>query len=67
VILIEKIGSETGMTISMEKKIEYYEDGKATKSVTYYLGGKEFDQYFYDREGRCSGHIMLYDYNIRKD
>ena len=50
----------------MESKKEYYEDG-LLKSVTYYLGGKEFDQYFYDREGRCSGHIMLYDYNIRKD
>ena len=49
----------------MESKREYYEDG-LLKSVTYYLGGKEFDQYFYDREGRCSGHIILHDYNIRK-
>ena len=53
------------MTINMESKREYYEDG-LLKSVTYYLGGKEFDQYFYDREGRCSGHIILHDYNIRK-
>ena len=49
----------------MESKIEYYEDGKATKSVTYYLGGKEFDQYFYDREGRLISHIILHDYGIR--
>lgn len=49
----------------MEKKIEYYEDGKATKSVTYYLGGKEFDQYFYDREGRLISHIVLHDYGVR--
>ena len=49
----------------MESKIEYYEDGKATKSVTYYLGDKEFDQYFYDREGRLISHIILHDYGIR--
>ena len=53
-------------TIHMESKREYYEDG-LLKSVTYYLGGKEFDQYFYDREGMCTGHIILHDYNIRKD
>ena len=57
---------ESQRTTNMESKKEYYEDG-LLKSVTYYLGGKEFDQYFYDREGRCSGHIILHDYNIRKD
>ena len=49
----------------MKSKREYYEDG-LLKSATYYLGDKEYDQYFYDREGRCSGHIMLYDYGIRE-
>ena len=51
-------------TIHMESKREYYEDG-LLKSVTYYLGGKEFDQYFYDREGRLISHIILHDYGIR--
>ena len=50
--------------IIMESKKEYYEDG-LLMSVTYYLGGKEFDQYFYDREGRLISHIMLHDYGIR--
>ena len=54
------------MTINMKSKKEYYEDGITLKSVTYYLGDKEFDQIFYDREGRCSSHIILHDYNIRK-
>ena len=52
-------------TINMESKREYYENG-LLKSVTYYLGGKEFDQYFYDKDGNLESHIMLYDYNIRK-
>ena len=56
---------ESQRTTNMKSKIEYYEDGKATKSVTYYLGDKEFDQYFYDRGGNCTGHIILYDYGIR--
>ena len=52
-------------TINMESKREYYENG-LLKSVTYYLGDKEFDQYFYDKDGNLESHIMLYDYNIRK-
>ena len=51
--------------IIMESKKEYYEDG-LLMSVTYYLGGKEFDQYFYDRDGNLESHIMLYDYGIRE-
>ena len=50
----------------MESKKEYYEDG-TVKSVTYYLGGKEFDQIFYDEDGQFQSHIMLYDYGIRED
>ena len=55
----------TKRTISMESKREYYEDG-LLKSITYYLGGKEFDQYFYDRDGNIESHIMLYDYGIHE-
>ena len=51
--------------IIMESKKEYYEDG-LLMSVTYYLGGKEFDQYFYDRDGNLESHIILYDYGIRE-
>ena len=50
----------------MKSKKEYYEDGITLKSVTYYLGGKEFDQYFYDKFGNFESHIMLYDYGIRE-
>ena len=50
----------------MQSKKEYYEDGLTLKSVTYYLGGKEFDQYFYDEDGNFESHIMLYDYGIRE-
>ena len=46
-------------TINMESKREYYEGG-LLKSVTYYLGGKEFDQYFYDKEGNLESHNVLY-------
>ena len=53
------------MTISMKSKKEYYEDG-TIKSVTYYLGDKEFDQIFYDKDGNFESHIMLYDYGIRE-
>ena len=49
----------------MESKKEYYEDG-LLMSVTYYLGGKEFDQYFYDKDGNLESHIILYDYGIRE-
>jgi len=52
--------------IVMKSKTEYHENGKV-KSVTYYLGGKEFDQIFYDENGNFESHIMLYDYNIRED
>jgi len=48
----------------MKSKKEYYEDG-TVKSVTYYLGGKEFDQIFYDEKGEFESHIMLYDHGIR--
>ena len=51
--------------ILMRSKKEYYEDG-TVKSVTYYLGGKEFDQIFYDEKGNFESHIMLYDYGIRE-
>ena len=54
------------MTINMKSKKEYYEDGITLKSVTYYLGDKEFDQIFYDKFGNFESHIMLYDYGIRK-
>ena len=50
----------------MESKKEYYDNGNI-KSVTYYLGGKEFDQIFYDEDGQFQSHIMLYDYGIRED
>lgn len=50
--------------VNMESKREYYEDG-LLKSVTYYLGGKEFDQIFYDEKGEFESHIMLYDHGIR--
>ena len=50
----------------MKSKKEYYEDGLTLKSVTYYLGDKEFDQYFYDKDGNFESHIMLYDYGIRE-
>ena len=52
--------------IIMRSKKEYYEDGITLKSVTYYLGAKEFDQYFYDEDGNFESHIMLYDYGIRE-
>ena len=52
--------------IIMQSKKEYYEDGRTLKSVTYYLGGKEFDQIFYDEKGNFESHIMLYDYGIRE-
>ena len=52
--------------IIMRSKKEYYEDGRTLKSVTYYLGGKEFDQIFYDEKGNFESHIMLYDYGIRE-
>ena len=51
----------------MKSKKEYYEDGRTVKSITYYLGGKEFDQIFFDENGEFESHIMLYDYNIRED
>ena len=51
----------------MKSKKEYYEDGRTIKSITYYLGGKEFDQIFFDENGEFQSHIMLYDYNIRED
>ena len=50
----------------MRSKKEYYEDGRTIKSITYYLGGKEFDQIFFDEKGNFESHIMLYDYNIRE-
>ena len=50
----------------MKSKKEYHENGNI-KSVTYYLGGKEFDQIFYDENGEFESHIMLYDYNIREE
>lgn len=50
----------------MKSKKEYYENGNV-KSVTYYLGDKEFDQIFYDEDGQFQSHIMLYDYGIRED
>ena len=49
----------------MKSKKEYYEDG-IIKSITYYLGGKEFDQIFFDENGNFESHIMLYDYGIRE-
>ncbi len=49
----------------MKSKTEYHENG-TVKSVTYYLGGKEFDQIFYDKFGNFDSHIMLYDYGIRE-
>ena len=49
----------------MKSKKEYYENG-IVKSITYYLGGKEFDQIFFDENGDFKSHIMLYDYNIRE-
>ena len=52
--------------IVMKSKKEYYEDGRTVKSITYYLGGKEFDQIFFDEKGNFESHIMLYDYNIRE-
>jgi len=45
----------------MKSKKEYYEDGRTVKSITYYLGGKEFDQVFFDENGEFESHIMLYD------
>ena len=48
----------------MQSKIDYYEDGRTLKSITYYLGGKEFDQIFFDEKGNFESHIMLYDYGI---
>ena len=45
----------------MKSKKEYYEDGRTIKSITYYLGGKEFDQIFFDENGEFESHIMLYD------
>ena len=50
----------------MKSKIEYYPNSKTVKSITYYLGGKEFDQIFYDKDGNFESHIMLYDYGIRE-
>jgi len=47
--------------IDMKSKKEYYEDGRTVKSITYYLGGKEFDQVFFDENGEFESHIMLYD------
>ena len=52
--------------IVMKSKIEYHEDGRTVKSITYYLGGKEFDQIFFDEKGNFESHIMLYDYGIRE-
>ena len=51
----------------MKSKTEYYPNSKTVKSITYYLGGKEFDQIFYDENGEFERHIMLYDYGIRED
>ena len=56
----------TTKDILMRSKKEYYEDGRTIKSITYYLGGKEFDQIFFDEKGNFESHIMLYDYNIRE-
>ncbi len=47
----------------MNSKTEYHNNGNV-KSITYYLGGKEFDQIFYDEKGEFESHIMLYDYGI---
>ena len=52
-------------TINMKSKREYYENG-IVKSITYYLGDKEFDQIFFDEKGDFESHIMLYDYGIRE-
>ena len=52
-------------TINMKSKREYYENG-IVKSITYYLGDKEFDQIFFDENGDFESHIMLYDYGIRE-
>ena len=48
----------------MKSKTEYYPNSETIKSITYYLGGKEFDQVFFDENGEFESHIMLYDFGI---
>ena len=48
----------------MKSKTEYYPNSETIKSITYYLGNKEFDQVFYDENGEFESHIMLYDFGI---
>ena len=48
----------------MKSKTEYYPNSETIKSITYYLGGKEFDQIFFDENGEFESHIMLYDFGI---
>ena len=50
--------------IVMKSKIEYHSNGNV-KSITYYLGSKEFDQIYFDEKGEFESHIILYDYSIR--